>query len=140
VSTRAITALRSPFLPLAEAFLAECEKQGLDVLVVCTLRTLDEQAALYSQGRTTPGKIVTNAKPGSSAHNYGFAMDCCPLLNGKLIWGLPEGDAVSDPLWQQYGAIARQCGLEWGGNWAGFPEGPHVQLPNWRDHIPEGAT
>ena len=37
------------------------------------LRTFAEQDALYAQGRTKPGKKVTNAKGGQSVHNYGFA-------------------------------------------------------------------
>jgi peptidoglycan L-alanyl-D-glutamate endopeptidase CwlK len=41
------------------------------------LRTFEEQDALYAQGRTKPGKKVTNAKAGQSIHNYGF---CCRYL------------------------------------------------------------
>jgi D-alanyl-D-alanine carboxypeptidase len=43
------------------------------VRIVQSLRTFDEQAKLYAQGRTTTGPIVTNAKPGQSLHNYGVA-------------------------------------------------------------------
>ena len=40
-----------------------------------TLRTFKEQNAIYAQGRTTPGSIVTYAKGGQSYHNYGMAID-----------------------------------------------------------------
>jgi peptidoglycan L-alanyl-D-glutamate endopeptidase CwlK len=46
-----------------------------------TLRTFAEQDALYAQGRTTAGKIVTFAKGGDSWHNYGMAIDICLLLD-----------------------------------------------------------
>lgn len=37
------------------------------------LRTFEEQEAIYAQGRTKPGKIVTNARGGQSYHNFGLA-------------------------------------------------------------------
>lgn len=40
-----------------------------------TLRTFAEQDALYAQGRTKPGSIVTYAKGGQSYHNFGLAVD-----------------------------------------------------------------
>ena len=46
-----------------------------------TLRTFKEQDDLYSQGRTRPGKIVTNAKGGDSYHNYGLAIDIVLLVD-----------------------------------------------------------
>ena len=47
-----------------------------------TLRTFAEQDALYAQGRTKPGKIVTNAKGSQSYHCYGLAVDIV-LLKDK---------------------------------------------------------
>jgi peptidoglycan L-alanyl-D-glutamate endopeptidase CwlK len=46
-----------------------------------TLRTNKEQDALYEQGRTKPGKIVTFAKGGQSYHNYGLAIDIVFLID-----------------------------------------------------------
>lgn len=40
-----------------------------------TLRSSAKQTALYAQGRTTPGPIVTWAEGGRSYHNYGLAVD-----------------------------------------------------------------
>ena len=51
--------------PPAEAFqqlLAKCSAQGLAVGLGECFRTVAEQDALYAQGRTKPGSIVTNAK------------------------------------------------------------------------------
>jgi len=58
------------------------EALGTYILVVSGLRTSSEQEALYAQGRTTPGHIVTNAKAGESMHNYGLAVDVVPYLSG----------------------------------------------------------
>lgn len=119
--------LRPEIRPMVDGFLADCRAAGLDVLVTCTARTLAEQAALYAQGRTTPGRKVTNAKPGQSAHNYGLAIDVVPLVNGKPDW---EGD---DPCWQVLGQIGQARGLQWfGAPDSPYKEEPHFQLPNWR--------
>ena len=62
---------------LAKKLVRECTAQGLEIQIGETLRTVAEQDALYAQGRTKPGKIVTNA-PGknySSFHQWGTAFD-----------------------------------------------------------------
>ncbi len=110
---------------LAEKHIALCAMNGIHLLVTCTLRSNQEQAALYAQGRTKPGKIVTNAKPGSSWHNYGRAYDVVPIVNGKPVWGTSGKDLE---LWKQVGFIGKSVGLEWAGDWVRFREFPHFQL------------
>ena len=100
-----------------------CTARGVDVLVYCTLRTWQEQAALWAQGRTRPGLVVTNAKPWDSWHQYGRAVDAVPLRNGKPIWRYDS----ADPAWQVFGEEAEKAGLEWAGRWKSFREYVHVQ-------------
>lgn len=52
---------------------AEDELKNFRLRFTYTLRTFQEQELLFSQGRTRPGKIVTNARAGKSFHNYGLA-------------------------------------------------------------------
>lgn len=91
--------------------------------VVCrfthTLRTNAEQDALYAIGRTKPGKIVTNAKGGSSYHNYGLAIDFVLLVNGQVSWAV-------DKNWMAVIAIFESYGWESGHRWK-FKDSPHVQ-------------
>jgi peptidoglycan L-alanyl-D-glutamate endopeptidase CwlK len=113
-----------------------CKQAGIDLLITCTYRSPADQDALYAQGRTTPGRIVTNAKAGSSTHQYRIAYDCVPLRNGKPVWGT-SGDGIdNDPtdddkddleLWQRVGQIGKSLGLEWAGDWKKFKEFPHFQ-------------
>lgn len=103
----------------------EARAAGLDVLIYCTFRARDEQDRLYAQGRTAPGKIVTNARAGQSAHNFGLAFDGVPMVAGKPAWDDHE-------VWQVYGRVAEAVGLEWAGTWIRFKEMPHVQHPEWR--------
>lgn len=127
--SRSLDTLRPGMKRLAEKFLGECFTRGLDVLVVCTMRTNEEQDALYAQGRTAPGRIVTKARGGQSPHNHGLAFDAYPLIHGKLCIAYAEGDEVSDPIWQTFGQCAAAVGLEWGGSWG---DGPHCQHPDWK--------
>jgi peptidoglycan L-alanyl-D-glutamate endopeptidase CwlK len=104
--------------------LAEFERRllesGIRVKLVCGYRSIEEQNRLYAQGRTTPGRIVTNARGGYSWHNFGLAADYAFVVGGQLTWNGP---------WKVFGRIARETGLEWGGAWKKFPDRPHVQ---WR--------
>lgn len=99
-----------------------------------TLRTHKEQDELYAQGRTKPGKIVTNAKGGQSYHNYGLAFDIVLLVdkdkNGTFesaSWETNvdfDGDGKAD--WMEVVAICKRYGWEWGGDWR-FSDKPHFQ-------------
>lgn len=103
--------------------------QGIRMRVTQGLRTIAEQNALYAQGRTTPGKIVTNAKGGSSYHNYGLAFDFCLIgADGKASWSSTDdtnGDHLAD--WKQIVDTYLAHGWEWGGNWHTIKDTPHLQ-------------
>jgi len=94
-----------------------------------TLRAFEEQDALFAQGRSRPGKKVTNARGGASYHNYGLAFDICLIVDGKTAsWDIKsdfDQDKKSD--WMEVVAIAKSYGWEWGGDWARFPDAPHFQ-------------
>ena len=104
-----------------EAFLKAADDAGIDLLVTSTYRDNASQDALYAQGRTAPGRIVTNAKAGQSYHNYRCAVDVVPLRNGKPVWD------TKDPVWQTVGRLGKAAGLEWAGDWKRFKEFPHFQ-------------
>jgi peptidoglycan LD-endopeptidase CwlK len=127
MSSRSLDDLRPEIRPQVDAFLSACQAAGIDVLVTCTLRSNDEQAALYAQGRSAPGHIVTDAQAGRSAHNYGLALDIVPMVNGKPDWN------GHDPVWLTLGSLGQAAGLQWAGAPGfPFPEEPHFQHPNWR--------
>lgn len=114
------------------------------IRIVQGLRTIEEQNALYAQGRSRPGKIVTNAKGGSSYHNYGLAIDFCLLLdkdrNGtyeSISWNMKDdwdNDRVHD--WMEMVNVFVASGWEWGGNWKTLKDNPHLQKTfghTWRE-------
>jgi peptidoglycan L-alanyl-D-glutamate endopeptidase CwlK len=99
-----------------------CKEVGIDLLITSTYRDHEAQNELYAQGRTKPGKIVTNARGGQSWHNWKCALDVVPLRNGKPVWD------SNDPVWRQVGALGEQVGLEWAGRWTGkLKEMAHFQ-------------
>jgi len=105
------------------AVIADLAVNGMVVEVVQGLRTFAEQDALYAQGRTKPGEIVTQARGGESNHNFGLAVDLCPFTDDKPEWNAPM------TVWAAIGAAAQAHGLEWGGQWKKFLDKPHVELP-----------
>jgi peptidoglycan L-alanyl-D-glutamate endopeptidase CwlK len=108
----------------AKELLDKCKAEGIDIMITSTYRDSESQNALYAQGRTAPGSVVTNAKGGQSWHNWRVAFDVVPLRNGKPVWGT-AGDDLK--LWQRVGALGKSCGLEWAGDWKTFKEFPHFQ-------------
>jgi len=89
-------------------------------------RSFAEQNALYAQGRTTPGKKVTNAKGGQSNHNYGVAVDLFQYTEdgSDAIW-----DETTDGF-KKIVAAMKAKGFKWGGDWRGFKDYPHFELYN----------
>jgi len=120
INSRNLDDLAPPAKQRALAFIAAASAKGIDLLVTSTYRDAESQDALYAQGRTTPGNIVTRAKAGQSWHNWRCALDVVPLVNGKAIWD-------DQALWKQVGEIGKSCGLEWAGDWKTFKEYPHFQ-------------
>ncbi|MGH1517504.1 M15 family metallopeptidase [Chryseobacterium sp. JK1] len=115
--------------------IAECDEAltgRAKVRITQGLRTFDEQNELYAQGRTKPGKKVTNAKGGQSIHNYGFAVDICLSIDGKTAnWGTTkdwDNDKVAD--WYECVKIFARHGWDWGGNWKTFKDLPHFEKKN----------
>lgn len=64
----------------------ECKAEGMQILVYCGFRSIEDQNNLYAIGRSDGKKIVTNAKGGQSFHNYGRAIDFVPVRNGQTAW------------------------------------------------------
>lgn len=105
----------------ARQLLALCHAENINVIFTQGLRTFAEQTALYNQGRTTPGQVVTNAKAGQSYHNYGLALDFALLdAKGNVYWTV-------DTKWKRVAELGKSLGFEWGGDWISFKDYPHLE-------------
>lgn len=121
ISSRSLDDLLPAVKERVQRFIKAANDAGIDLLVTSTYRDNESQNALYAQGRTAPGKIITNAKAGQSFHNYRCAVDVVPIINGKPVWD------VSYQVWQTIGKLGKEAGLEWAGDWKTFKEMPHFQ-------------
>lgn len=114
----------------------------------CTYRSQQEQNALWKRGRCALGIVnegyraaglaeitaAENRRPVTwtvlSVHTNREAVDYFIKRDGKYCTDIKidtDGDHMPD--WQEFGRIAGECGLEWGGTWK-KKDIPHVQ---WRD-------
>jgi len=120
-SERNIRGLRLEAQALARRSLKALKAAGYDARIISGTRTYAEQNALYRQGRFgNAGPVVTRARGGQSWHNFGLAWDL-GLFNGGAY-------VTSDAKYRQAATVAKVAGLEWGGNWASFPDFPHYQV------------
>lgn len=131
MASRLITDLSPHAQQECTRHLENMKSHGINAFLTCTRRSFEEQTALYRIGRELPGKIVTKAKAGESAHNYGLAWDIAILVSGKLVWDLKHPD------WQLAGHLGESIfGVEWFGNpKSKFREGAHFQIKNWSKYI-----
>jgi peptidoglycan L-alanyl-D-glutamate endopeptidase CwlK len=113
--------------------LSTLQQQGINVEIYSSLRTIEEQNALYQIGRDEDGNDIegerrpTQAQGGSSYHNYGLAFDVEIYVTneaGRTVkdWGF-EGSN-----WQTTIAAMEDAGFTAGYRWPGEQYDPvHFQ-------------
>ena len=127
-------------------FLTDLEAKHGEFRVTQGLRTMNEQNALWYQGRksllTVNGaraavrwaaitdienrKTVTDAQAGYSAHNFGYAIDFVPA-NPSFPQFTPDWNRT-DSTWKEILSLAPSYGLSEGAAWCDFPDFPHLYL------------
>lgn len=105
----------------------------IDFIITDGIRSTEEQRKLYNQGRTTPGKIVTNADGVNNKSNhqvksdgYGYAVDLYPFYNGSAQLNDAKSlKVISDHI----KSVSKELGVnvQWGGDWK-FKDYPHFEL------------
>jgi hypothetical protein len=86
-----------------ECFFPTSAVYGYFLRITSGFRSLAQQQQIYDEGRLEDGEVVTEAPPGHSMHNYGFAVDIVDRWKGYNID------------WSQLIAIGAYCGLSNGG-------------------------
>lgn len=116
---------------VARALIRAAAERGITIRIISGTRSDAEQNALYAQGRSAPGKIVTKARAGYSNHNFGLAFDIGVFVAGTYL--------SDSPAYAICGGIGKSLGLAWGGDWASIQDEPHFELrPAWAAHLSEG--
>lgn len=94
--------------------------KSITIRIDQALRSWQEQDDLYAEGRTAPGRVVTNAPGGYSWHEFGLAVDFVVMDGGSCVWDL------DDPRWVAVRDAAEAVGLVSGSRWP-HPDWPHLQ-------------
>ena len=115
--------------------LAKCVETAItltliDFTVLEGVRTIERQKKLFASGASTTM---------NSRHLTGHAVDLGAYVDGEVRWDWPLYYKIADAMKE----AARMTGLngeyapglEWGGDWQSFKDGPHYQL-NW-DSFPK---
>jgi peptidoglycan L-alanyl-D-glutamate endopeptidase CwlK len=135
MSSRKIEDLAPDFQPTIIMFEEHLEREGLAFKRCCTYRSQQEQDVLWIQGRKSiievndarksiglpPITKKQNVKVtwrSVSEHTSRCAVDYYIEKDGKYCDDLKvDIDKDDIPDWEEFGAIAERCGLEWGGSW-----------------------
>ncbi|MCW3106416.1 MAG: peptidase m15b and m15c dd-carboxypeptidase vany/endolysin [Segetibacter sp.] len=129
-SEKCISSLDGEVQMLARALVGKAKDANIAIKVISGFRSFQEQNALFAQGRTKPGPIVTNARAGFSNHNFGLAFDI-----GVYEQNIYQGES---PKYKKVGAIGKSLQLSWGGDWKSIVDMPHFELrPNWAKSLSE---
>ncbi|RDU22751.1 M15 family metallopeptidase [Anaerosacchariphilus polymeriproducens] len=121
---RDITALHPEVQVIANKLVEKCREQGLIIKITDCVRTKEEQDALYAQGRTRAGSIITNVTYPRSNHCWGIAFDFC-RNDGTGAYNDTDG------FFTKVGQIGKSLGLFWGGDWTSIKDKPHFQLETY---------
>ncbi|EAF7337459.1 DUF5776 domain-containing protein [Listeria monocytogenes] len=90
------------------------ESNGIEVLIYETIRTKEQQVANVNSGASQTMR---------SYHLVGQALDFV-MAKGKTVdWGAYRSDKG-----KKFVAKAKSLGFEWGGDWSGFVDNPHLQF------------
>ena len=95
----------------------------IDFTVLEGLRSRERQAMLYRTGASTTM---------NSRHLTGHAVDIAPYVDGQVSWHWPHYHKLAPAVKQAAKDVGVE-GLEWGGDWKSFPDGPHWQL-SWKKY------
>jgi peptidoglycan L-alanyl-D-glutamate endopeptidase CwlK len=98
------------------------EISEVDFTVLEGIRSEKRQAELLAKGASTTMR---------SRHLTGHAVDLGAYVDGSVRWDWPLYHKIAAAMKQA--AKEQGVAMEWGGDWAKFPDGPHFQL-NWEKY------
>lgn len=89
----------------------------IDFGITCGTRTLAQQRVLVATGKS---------QTMNSRHLTGHAVDVVAMIDGKASWEMKDYKTIA----LAFKRAAKSIGIpiKWGGEWSGFPDGPHFEL------------
>ena len=110
---------------------------GRQIRATSGYRSFTEQWELWGKGRLKEKSgvwvicdeklVVTHARPGSSLHQFGLAIDSCFDGLDPYLEKLPRAEC--NATWDILGKMFTNEGMTWGGKWPGAKmDRPHCQM------------
>jgi hypothetical protein len=127
MNSRKLDALHPIVATKAVRLITALADQGIEMIILSTLRDAEEQAARYAIGREEKGPVITSARPmghvitdnpaGFSFHEYGLAFDAWPLVRSRVVTSYEAPDY--DLVWRVIRRLSadRSINLQHGGSW-----------------------
>ena len=119
---------------LVEVITTAYDTSPVPFVVTEGVRTAERQKALYAQGRTIRGLVVTTKDGVKNKSNHqvktdglGHAVDLYPLKDGKIdLKGVPALEEIA----KHIKLVASNLGIPvtWGGDWKRPYDPPHFEL------------
>ncbi|PFU43799.1 peptidase M15 [Bacillus cereus] len=91
-----------------------CVDNGIEVLIYETIRSIEQQRENVRKGASQTMR---------SYHLVGQALDFVPINSS----GTEDWDGYNKEPWASAIRYAKNIGFEWGGDWQGFVDSPHLQ-------------
>lgn len=104
----------------------------VDFAVIEGVRSIEQQKRNVARGASQ----TMNSRHLKAANGYGHAVDIVPMDGGEVSWDWPLYHRLAPVI--KDAARLESVPVEWGGDWKGFKDGPHWQLP-WTRY-PAGAA
>lgn len=113
------------------------KESPIDFTITEGLRTTQRQKDLYAQGRSKPGKKVTNADGVRNKSNhqaksdgYGHAVDLYPFFSGQVQVNHKDTIKNLEKIAIHIKAVAKCLGVNitWGGDFKSLYDAPHFEL------------
>jgi len=118
------TAIRCRFLRLLAQLILRASSGGINLMAYWIERSAEQQFTLYQQGRTEPGRIVTNCDGYQkiSPHQRWRAADLVIVgEDGGLIWDASARYELLGQMWKDLGG-------KHGGDFKGLCDMNHFEL------------
>ncbi len=133
LSARSVSRLNGVHPDLVRIVKRAIQITEVDFTVLEGLRTVERQKQLVASGASK----TMNSRHLKAENGYGHAVDVAPVINGEVSWDWPLYHKIAKAMKQ----AANELGIavEWGGDWKGFKDGPHWQLP-WKQYPSKGPV
>ena len=119
---RSVSRLKGVHPDLVKVVERAIQKTPVDFTVLEGVRSVERQRQLYEAGASQTMK---------GRHLTGHAVDLGAWVGDEVRWDWPLYHKIANAM--KAAAKELKIPLTWGGDWRGFPDGPHFELP-WKEY------